>query len=105
MGWMYSFLSLWEFSAALGVLEIVIATLIALRPWAPKVSAAGILAAVIMFLTTISFLFTAPGWEHSLGGFPAISGSVGQFLIKDVVLLGAAIRTCGEALSRKETSI
>jgi Protein of unknown function, DUF417 len=48
-------------------------------------------------LTTISFLFSAPGWEPSLGGFPALSSSVGQFLIKDVVLLGAAIWTCGEA--------
>jgi len=45
---------------------------------------------------TISFLFSAPGWEPSLGGFPALSASVRQFLIKDVVLLGAAIWTCGE---------
>jgi reactive chlorine resistance protein C len=41
-----------------------------------------------MFLTTLSFLFSTPGWEPSLGGFPALSGSVVQFLIKDVVLLG-----------------
>jgi reactive chlorine resistance protein C len=49
-------------------------------------------------------VFTAPGWESSLGGFPALSASVGQFLIKDIVLLGAAIWTCGEAYSAKENN-
>ena len=42
-----------------------------------------------MFLTTLSFLFSLPGWEQSLGGFPALSGN-GGFLLKDIVLLGAA---------------
>jgi uncharacterized membrane protein YkgB len=42
------------------------------------------------------------GWEPSLGGFPAPSGAVGQFLIKDVVLLGAAIWSLGEAPILKE---
>jgi uncharacterized membrane protein YkgB len=104
MGWMYSILSVREFSAGLGIVEIIIAALIALRWWFPKTSAAGSAAAVFMFLTTISFLFSAPGWEPTLGGFPALSSSVGQFLIKDVVLLGAAIWTCGEAYSAKMTS-
>ncbi len=40
-----------------------------------------------------------PGWEPSLGGFPALSGDVGEFLIKDVVLLGAALWSLGEALA------
>jgi len=47
-------------------------------------------------------LILNPGWEPSLGGFPALSGAVGQFLIKDVVLLGAAIWSLGEALILKE---
>jgi reactive chlorine resistance protein C len=33
----------------------------------------------------------APGWEASLGGFPALSDLPGQFLLKDIVLLGAAV--------------
>ena len=104
MGWMYGILSVREFSIGLGIVEITIAVLIALRPWFPLVSAAGSAAAVFMFLTTLSFLFSAPGWEPSLGGFPALSASVGQFLIKDVVLLGAALWTCGEAYSAKESN-
>ena len=97
MGWMYGILSVREFSAGLGIVECAIAALISLRSWFPKASAVGSVMAIFMFLTTLSFLFSAPGWEPSLGGFPALSSSVGQFLIKDVVLLGAAIWTCGEA--------
>ena len=51
-----------------------------------------------MFLTTLSFLVTTPGWEPSLGGFPALSAMPGQFLLKDVVLLGVALSSAGEAL-------
>jgi uncharacterized membrane protein YkgB len=49
-----------------------------------------------MFLTTLSFLFTTPGWEPTLG-FPAISALPGQFVLKDIVLLGAAIFTATAA--------
>ena len=52
-----------------------------------------------MFLITLTFLVTTPGWEPSLGGFPALSGAVGQFLVKDFVLLGAAIYTARESLA------
>ena len=45
-----------------------------------------------------NFLFSLPGWEKSLGGFPALSGS-GGFLLKDVVLLGAALFTLGDSLA------
>jgi uncharacterized membrane protein YkgB len=99
MGWMYNIFSVREFSTGPGMVEVGIAALIALRLWFPRASAAGSAAAVLMFLTTLSFLFSAPGWEPSLGGFPAVSASVGQFLLKDVVLLGAAILTFGEAYS------
>jgi len=97
LGWMYSFLSVQAFSNGLGTIEIIIALLIALRPWSRKASAVGSAAAVLMFLTTLTFLFSTPGWEPSLGGFPALSAAVGQFLLKDVVLLGAAMWSLGEA--------
>lgn len=99
MGWLYHFLSVRQFSDGLGVVEVSVAILVGLRPWSPKASAIGSGIAVLMFLTTLSFLLSTPGWEPSLGGFPALSGAVGQFLLKDVVLLGAAIWSLGEALS------
>lgn len=58
----------------------------------------GSVMAVGLFLATISFLVTTPGiWEASAGGFPALS-STGQFLIKDVALIGLAAWTLGDAL-------
>ena len=97
--WSYHFLSVRQFSDVLGVVEVSIAILIALRPWSPRAAATGSALAILMFVTTLSFLFSTPGWEPSLGGFPALSGTVGQFLVKDVVLLGAAIWSLGEALN------
>ena len=99
MGWMYHIWTVRQFSDGLGVVEVAIAILIALRAWSPKACAIGSFAAVLMCLTTLSFLFSTPGWEQSLGGFPALSAMPGQFLLKDVVLLGAAIWSLGEALT------
>jgi uncharacterized membrane protein YkgB len=82
----------------IGAIEIVIVALIAVRPWFPRASAIGSVGAVCMFLTTLSFIITTPGWEPSLGGFPALSGGVGEFLIKDFVLLGASLWTLADSL-------
>jgi uncharacterized membrane protein YkgB len=96
--WVYHVLSIQAFSNVLGVVELAIALTIALRPLSAAVAAVGSGAAVVMFLTTLSFLVSTPGWEPSLGGFPALSVAPGQFLLKDVVLLGAALWSLGEAL-------
>ena len=100
LGWTYHFLTVRQFSAFLGIVEVGTALLIALRDWSPRASATGSAIAVLMFLTTLSFLFSTPGREPSLGGFPALSGAVGQFLLKDLVLLGAAIWSLSEALNK-----
>jgi uncharacterized membrane protein YkgB len=100
MSWMYRFLSVQGVSNLLGIVEISTAVLIGLRPISARASALGSGVAVIMLLTTLTFLFSLPGWEPSLGGFPALSGA-GGFLLKDVILLGAAIWTLGEVLAEK----
>ena len=98
MSWVYGLMSVQGFSALLGVVEVAIATLIATRPLSARASALGSALAVGMFLTTLSFLVTTPGiWEPSAGGFPALSGFPGQFLIKDLALLGISLWTLGEA--------
>jgi len=98
MSWVYGLMSVRGFSAVLGVVEVAIALLIAARPFWPRASALGSALAVGMFLTTLSFLFTTPGvWEPSAGGFPALSGFPGQFLIKDLALLGISLWSLGEA--------
>jgi uncharacterized membrane protein YkgB len=98
MSWVYGLISERGFSAVLGLIEVAIALLIALRPFSPRASALGSALAVGMFLTTLTFLVTTPGvWESSLGGFPALSALPGQFLIKDLALLGISLWTFGEA--------
>jgi reactive chlorine resistance protein C len=98
LSWGYSVWSVHHFTMIIGAVELIIATLIAVRRWFPTASAVGSLGAIFMFLTTLSFIITTPGWEPSLGGFPALSGDVGEFLIKDLVLLGAALWTLSDSL-------
>ena len=100
MGWVYHVVSIQALSNILGLVEIAIAMMIALRPLSAAMAAIGSGAAVVMFLTTLSFLVSTPGWEPSLGGFPALSVVPGQFLVKDLVLLGAALWSLGEALQQ-----
>jgi uncharacterized membrane protein YkgB len=97
VGWMYDFLSVRSFSAMLGCIEIVTAALISLRYVSAKASAVGSVLAIGLFATTLSMLFTTPGWEPTLG-FPALSAMPGQFLLKDIVLFGAAVWSLGESL-------
>ena len=101
MSWMYRVFSLQATSNVIGVAELIAAALIAIRPLSAKLSAIGSVLAVLTFLTTLTFLFSLPGWEKSLGGFPALSGS-GGFLLKDIVLLGAALFTLGDSLAADE---
>jgi uncharacterized membrane protein YkgB len=98
MSWVYYFMSHRGFSAVLGVVELTIAILIAARPFAPRASVLGSALGVGMFLTTLSFLVTTPGvWAADAGGFPALSGAPGQFLIKDLALLGISLWSLGES--------
>jgi reactive chlorine resistance protein C len=69
MFWLYSIFDVDGVSRLIGLIELTIAGLILTRPWSRSLSAIGSLAAVGMFLTTLSFL-----------------------------LLGAAVFTAGEAL-------
>ena len=105
MGWAYTAMSVTAFASLLGVIEIAIGLLIASRPIWPAGSAVGSGLAAGMFLTTLSFLVTTPGWEPSLGGFPALSAMPGQFVLKDIVLLGVALWSAGEALAASSTRV
>ena len=97
VGWMYDFLSVRSFSTMLGFIEMGIAALICLRSVSAKASAIGSVLAMGLFATTLSFLISTPGWEPTLG-FPALSAMPGQFLLKDIVLFGAAVWSLGESL-------
>ncbi len=99
LSWLYHIFSVRALAAVLGTAEITAALLIALRPAWPRVSAAGSAFGVLLFLSTLSFLFSTPGvTAASAGGFPVLSVLPGQFLLKDLVLIGAALWTLGDSL-------
>ena len=100
MSWIYDFLSVATVAAALGTAEIVAAVLIAVRPLWPRISVVGSAMAVVLFLGTLSFLFTAPGVVAThAGAIPVLSAQPGQFLLKDLVLIGVAIWSLGDSLA------
>jgi uncharacterized membrane protein YkgB len=73
--------------------------LIALHPRWPRVGAVGSALAVVLFLGTISFLFTSPGVvAMHARGLPVLSAQPGHFLLKDFVLIGVALSTLAESL-------
>ena len=84
-------------------MEIAAAVLIAVRPFSARVSAVGSAMAVVLFLGTLSFLFSTPGVIASFAvPVPVLSALPGQFLLKDLVLIGVALWTLGEALQAAE---
>jgi reactive chlorine resistance protein C len=98
MGWLYHIFPVYTFSALLGVFELTAAVLLAMKPVAPKLSIGGSVLAIVLFLSTISFLFTTPGVSEAAGGgFPALS-LTGEFLLKDVPLLGVSFWTLTDSL-------
>ena len=98
--WLYQVFSVQGASNLIGSVEILTAALLLAGARFPKAALLGALAAALTFLVTSVFLFTAPVTEPSLGGFPALSVVPGQFLLKDIVLLSAAVFLSGDALRR-----
>jgi uncharacterized membrane protein YkgB len=106
LSWLYHLFSVRALAAVLGTAEIIAALLIALRPFWPRVSAAGSAFGVLLFASTLSFLFTTPGVTVApAGGFPVLSVLPGQFLLKDLVLIGAALWTLGDSLGANRPQI
>jgi uncharacterized membrane protein YkgB len=96
--WLQALLGTQAISNVIGSSEIVIALLIATRPFSARLSSIGSVLAVGTFLATLSFLVTTPGVWHYAFGFPVpVPNLVGAFLIKDLFLLGASVWTAGEA--------
>jgi reactive chlorine resistance protein C len=91
LSWLYPLLGVRGTSALFGVVEIAAAVLICARRWRPALSAIGSLVAAGTFLMTLSFLFSTPGVFAPTNPF-------GGFLLKDIILLGAALYTSAEAL-------
>ncbi len=100
LSWLLAVAGVEGASKVIGTAEIAIAVLLALRPIAPRVSLAGSFAAIGMFLTTLSFLITTPNSWAVVDGLLIPAGG-GFFILKDLVLLGAALWTAADAISAR----
>ena len=98
LAWMYPVLGEAGTSYVLGVIEIATALFLIVGPWSTRAGVAGGALAALAFLVTCSIMIALPIWEPTLG-FPAL-GPAGQFLIKDIALLGIALVVLGESLGR-----
>ena len=97
MGWLYNIFPEYTFSALLASWRSAprYSCGQASRPACLSSREPAVASAV---LSTISFLFTTPGiGEPAGGGFPAIT-LLGEFLLKDLVLLGASFWTLADAI-------
>ncbi len=91
----------YRFAYVLGSVIVAFGAMIALHPWLPRVSAIGSFLVFGMSLETLSFLLTTPEcWVPPLGspehGFPLLSGA-GRLVIKDAIMMGAAIVTMADS--------
>ena len=83
----------------IGVVEILTAVLIFIGFKNSKLGAIGAGLAAITLLVTSTFLIFGPVIQQGLS-FPFISPMPGQFILKDVPLLGAAVWLCLSDLNK-----
>jgi reactive chlorine resistance protein C len=84
----YGITGLQRASDLIGVVEICLGVFLAVHRWSPRLATIGGLGAAAEFVITLSFLFTTPSLSTAMSGF----------LLKDLMLLAAAVRSAGESL-------
>jgi uncharacterized membrane protein YkgB len=92
IGWLNRSFGVQGSTEIIGVLELSTAGALILGAFIPLFSALGGAMSCATYLITLSFMLSTPGvWAAPLGGFPWLSSEIGQFLIKDLVLLAASV--------------
>lgn len=92
MSWMNVAFGIQGASYVIGVIELSTAAALTAGAFVPLFSALGAAMSTATFVITLTFFFSTPGVaEPTAGGFPAISAPIGQFLLKDLVLLAASV--------------
>lgn len=100
MSWLHLAFGVRGASGVIGMLELATAAALATGAFHRGVSMLGAAMSCATYAITLTFFFTTPGVaEPTAGGFPAISASIGQFLLKDLVLLAASIVLLGMSLA------
>ena len=92
MSWLNVVFGVRGASDVIGIIEFSTGAALIVGAFNPFASALGATMSCVTFVITLSFFLTTPGVaEATAGGFPAISAPIGQFLLKDLVLLAASV--------------
>ena len=92
MSWLHTLFGVQGASRVIGVVELSTAAALIAGAFNTLFSALGAAMSCLTYAITLTFLFSTPGVaEPTAGGFPAISAPIGQFLLKDLVLLAASV--------------
>lgn len=94
--WMLKYLTAYTFSLIVAYLQLIIGILLLLKPVAKKLSFIGSILATIVLVLSVSTLFTSDYVWQAGYGFPELS-KVGQSMLKDLILLGAALWCVGDS--------
>jgi uncharacterized membrane protein YkgB len=88
LSWMYKVLSLDATAMLIGTIEIITGILIVASFWFPQAGRIGGLMAIVIFLTTLSFLLTTPMTWKLVEGIPMTD----FFVLKDLAFLAIAVQ-------------
>jgi uncharacterized membrane protein YkgB len=97
MSWMYKVMSVQIVSNVIGYFEIATAICLFFSLFWNKVGIVGGLAGVIIFLTTLSFLFTTPNHAPVVDGFHTVD----FFILKDLAYLAICLMVFLNAFNRR----
>ncbi len=96
-GWMLKYITAYTFSMVIAYLQIAIGLFIVLKPVSKKLSLfGGILAIIVLGLSVLTLFSSAYVWQSGYG-FPELS-KLGQSILKDLILFGAAIWCVGDSI-------
>lgn len=91
MSWLYSIGNVQQVSNFIGTFEVITALLLATFPLSKKLSLVGGVLNTVIFLSTLSFMFTTPN------SFNVIDGILlpDAFILKDLAFLGIGLMVIG----------
>ena len=97
LSWILKYVTPYALSQIIAYLQILVGFFIMLKPVSRPLSFWGGITASIMFLFSLSLLFTSSAVWQSGYGFPELS-KIGQTVLKDFVLFGAAAWCVGDSM-------
>ncbi|MBI3138352.1 MAG: DUF417 family protein [Sphingobacteriales bacterium] len=94
LSWLYQVTGVQGASNLIGGIEILAAVCLLLSFFSKKAGVLGGALSVLIFLITLSFLFTTPGVFTKIDGVPVTE----FFILKDVMALGISLLVLGKSL-------